>query len=64
MWAWEAQDDMEAADREGLQKWKLSAISPHDRNRWRSGVTSVMRAASQLSGRGPTNVDVAPVPAR
>ena len=23
-----------------------------------------MRAASQLSGRGPTDVDVAPVPAR
>ena len=29
---------------------------------WRSGVRSAMRAASQLSGRGPTNVDVAPVP--
>ena len=25
---------------------------------------SAMRAASQLSGRGPTDVDVAPVPAR
>ena len=31
---------------------------------WRSGVRSAMRAASQLSGRGPTDVDVAPVPAR
>ena len=25
---------------------------------------SAMRAASQLSGRGPTDVDVAPVPAQ
>ena len=60
--AWEAQDDMEAADREGLQ-WKLSAINPYDRHTWRSGVRSAMRAASQLSGKGPTDVDVAPVPA-
>ena len=42
---------------------KLSAINPHDRNMWRSGVRSAMRAASQLSGRGPSDVDVAPVPA-
>ena len=59
-WAWEAKDDMEAADRE----WKLSAIDPHDRYTWRSGVRSAMRAASQLPGRGPVDVDVAPVPAR
>ena len=32
---------------------KLSAINPQDRNMWRSGVRSAMRAASQLSGRGP-----------
>ena len=43
---------------------KLSAINPHDRHTWRSGMRSAMRAASQLSGRGPTSVDVAPVPAR
>ena len=43
---------------------KLSAINPHDRRTWRSGVRSAMRAASQLSGRGPTDVDVALVPAR
>ena len=30
---------------------------------WRSGVRSTMHAASQLSGRGPTDVDVASVPA-
>ena len=46
------------------REWKLSAISPHDRRTWRSGVRSAMRAASQLCGRGPTDVDVAPVPAR
>ena len=45
------------------REWKLSAINPHDRCTWRSGVRSAMRAASQLSGRGPTDVDVAPVPA-
>ena len=44
------------------REWKLSAINLHDT--WRSGVRSAMRAASQLSGRGPTDVDVAPVPAR
>ena len=52
MWAWEAQNDMEAAD------------NPHDRRTWRSGVRSAMHAASQLSGRGPTDVDDAPVTAR
>ena len=45
------------------REWKLSAINPHDRNLWRSGVRSAMHAASQLSGRGPTDVEVAPVPA-
>ena len=45
------------------REWKLSAINPHDRHTWRSGVRSAMRAASQLPGRGPTDVDVAPVPA-
>ena len=44
------------------REWKLLAINPHDRNLWRSGVRSAMRAISQLSGRGPTDVDVAPVP--
>ena len=40
------------------REWK------HDIHIWRSGVRSAMRAASQLSGRGPTDVDVAPAPAR
>ena len=33
------------------REWKLSAINPHDRSMWRSGMRSGMRAASQLSGR-------------
>ena len=43
------------------REWKL--INPHDGNTWRSGVRSPMHAASQLSGRGSTGVDVAHVPA-
>ena len=46
------------------REWKLSAIDPHYRDTWRSGVRSAMHAASQLPGRGPTFVDIAPVPAR
>ena len=46
------------------REWKLSAIDPHDRDTWRSGVRSAMHAASQLPGRGPTVVDMAPIPAR
>ena len=45
------------------REWKVSAIDPHDRHTWRSGVRSAMHAASQLPGREPTDVDVAPVPA-
>ena len=45
------------------RKWKLSAIDPHDRDTRRSGVRSAMSAASQLPGREPTVVDIAPVPA-
>ena len=45
----------------GIAESRSSAINPHDRHTWRSGVRSTMRAASQLSGRGPTGVDVAPV---
>ena len=46
------------------REWKLSGINPHDRRTWRSGVRSAMHAVSQLFGRGPTDLDVAPVPAR
>ena len=37
---------------EDCRKWKLSAIDPHDRDTWRSGVRSAMHAASQLPQRG------------
>ena len=46
------------------REWKLLVVNPRDRHTWRSGMRSAMQAASQLSGRGPTDVDVAPVPAR
>ena len=46
------------------REWKLLAINPHDRHTWRSCVRSAMHEASQLLGRGPTYVDVAPVLAR
>ena len=39
------------------REWKLSAIDPHDRHTWRSGVRSAMRAASQLLEGMPTDVD-------
>ena len=45
------------------REWKLTAINPHDRDTWRSGLRSAMHAASQLPGKGPTVVDMAPVPA-
>ena len=45
------------------RQWKLWAIDPHDRHTWRSCMRSTMHAASQLPGRGPTDVDIAPVPA-
>ena len=41
------------------REWKHSAIDPHDRDTWRSGARSDMHAASQLPGRGPTDVDIA-----
>ena len=45
------------------REWKLSAFNPYDGHTWRSSVRSAMHTASQLSGRGLTGVDVAPVPA-
>ena len=44
------------------REWKLTTVDPQERSTWRSGVRSAMRAASQLTGRGPT--DDAPAPAR
>ena len=44
-------------------EWKLTTDDSQERSTWRSGVRSAMLAASQLPGRGPTDVDDAPAPA-
>ena len=46
------------------REWKLTTVDPQERSTWRSGVRSAMLAASQLPGKGPTDVDDAPVSAR
>ena len=45
------------------REWKLTTVDPQERSTWRSGVRSAMRAASQLPGRGPTDVDDSAAPA-
>ena len=45
------------------REWKLMTVDPPERSTWRLGVRSAMLAASQLPGKGPTNVNDAPVPA-
>ena len=63
-------DDRPGAGRPKLT-WKklnekdlLMTVDPQERSTWRSGVRSAMRAASQLPGKGPTDLDDAPAPAR
>ena len=46
------------------REWKLTTVDPQERSTWRSGVRFAMRAASQLPGKGPTDVDDVPAPAR
>ena len=46
------------------REWKLTTVDPQERSTWRSGVRSAMPAASQLPGKGITDVDDAPAPAR
>ena len=46
------------------REWKLKTVDPQERSTSRSGVRSAMRAASQLPGKGPTDVDDAPAPVR
>ena len=41
----------------------FTTVDPQERSTWISGVRSAMHAASQLPGRGPTDVDDAPAPA-
>ena len=45
------------------RKWKLTTVDLQERSTWRSGVRSAMHAASQLPGKGLTDVDDAPAPA-
>ena len=59
-----AQANMEETDREtALTERKLMTVDPQERSIWKSGLRSAMRAASQLPGKGPTDVDDAPAPA-
>ena len=44
-------------------EWKLTTVDPQERSTWRSGARSAILAASQLPGRGSTDVDDAPAPA-
>ena len=46
------------------REWKLTTVDPQERSTWRSGVRSAMCAARQIPGKGPTDVDDAPAPAR
>ena len=57
-------DGRQWAGRPKLTWKKLTEKDARDRSTWRSGVRSAMCAASQLPGRGPTDVDDAPAPAR
>ena len=47
-----AQDDLEAADREDRREWKLSAIDPHDRDTWRSGVRICHACSKPVAWKG------------
>ena len=46
------------------REWMPMTVDPQERRTWRSGVRSAMRAASQLPGKEPTDVDDAPASAR
>ena len=54
---------MTLTDRD-LRDWKLNKFGPSDRDVLKSNGRSAMRAASQLPGVAPTDVDDAPAPAR
>ena len=42
---------------------EYNTVDPQERSTCRSGVRSAMCAASQLPGKGPTDVDDVPAPA-
>ena len=39
---------------------KFMTVDPQERSTWKSGLRFAMRAARQLPGRGPTDMDDAP----
>ena len=42
---------------EDCRTWKVTTVDPQERSTWRSGVRPAM-PASQLPGRGPTDVEM------
>ena len=44
-------------DDNNCREWKLKTVDPQERSTWRSGARSAMCAASQLPGRGSTDVN-------
>ena len=56
LWARAAQDNFEDTER-GHREWNLNEVGPCDRDVWRSSVRSTIRAASQLPGKEPTDVE-------
>ena len=59
----EAQITWKKLKERDCHEWKLMTVDPQERCTWRSGVRSAMCAASQLPGKGPTDVDDAPASA-
>ena len=64
LWAGRPKQTWKKLTEKDCHEWKLTTVDPQERSTWRSGVRSAMRAASQLSGKLPTDVDDAPAPAR
>ena len=58
--AWRPKLTWKKLTEKDYHEWKLTTVDRQERSTWRSGVRSVMRAASQLPGKGPTDVDDAP----
>ena len=57
-WAGRPKQTWKKLTEKDCREWKLTTADPQERSTWRSGVRSAMRAASQLPGEGPTDVDV------
>ena len=60
----EAQANMEELVEKDCHEWNPTTVDHQERSTWRSGVRSALCAASQLPGKGPTDVDDVPAPAR